>query len=96
MTGDADPFTQKQLGKAQRKEGKAMAKLKEEAAMKSMRTGKDMTSGALRQAGGAVGWLGAFDQAGKGWGRAGAIATRAGMVGVGMKAAGAGLDWLFD
>jgi hypothetical protein len=59
-------------------------------------TGKGHEGSAMRGAAAATGWLGAFDYKGSGMKRAGVAGARAGMVGLGMKAAGAGLGWLFD
>ena len=58
--------------------------------------GEGMSGGMQRGAAAATGWLGAFDYAGQSMKRAGVAGARAGMVGLGMKAAGAGLGWLFD
>ena len=62
----------------------------------SITGGEGMWADTKRAGASAVGWLGAFDRAGEGWGRAAAMGTRAGMVGLGLGAANAGLGWVFD
>jgi hypothetical protein len=58
--------------------------------------GEGMWADTKRAGATAVGWMGAFEHAGDGWNRAKAIGTRAGMVGLGLGAANAGLGWVFD
>ena len=76
--------------------GREMRSLSPEGRSSAIMRGRGYQGSAMRGVAAATGWLGAFDYAGGGMKRAGVAGARAGMVGLGMKAAGAGLGWLFD